>query len=581
MDFRDNPLDVNVLDRGGQVFNARAYGVKADARFQAPDGAWFTDPELTTPATDDTEALADILHKVGQQHGVLYLPGLAMVSDKIAPDHDGYVVRGAGPRSGFAASPLYDDDDEDVNFLFEVPFQRGEVEIANLSFRGIAGEPFDSIHGAPSSYAINTHHCWFYDLEGIYGGPDYSSSIECLFTDSHVYRCSGAWGASGSDYGWGCRASRIVAVDCTKDGVFHIQYGRDHMVDNCYIRFVNRGGPTTTAIRIGGNAGHMVRGNHIICVSPISIYSGIVAGPNLAGFAYGVPDGITISENHIDGPSYGIQGYSLTRSAIRGNRVRNVGEIGIVLSRATGTDPLSGHNRISDNEVTGAAAHTQGIVEIAGAADENDIIHNDLRTDGPRVVQDGASTRVRDNTGFSTSTYVADAVPWPVLFGGMRSGCSYASHVGMGMGTLATAANTAWAMPIMVPGTTTFNQMSVEVLTAAAGSSLRLGIYADDGASRPGALVLDAGTQASATTGSKLFPISTTLDAGLYWLVLAAEGGTPSVRGFISGIGYMLPQTLASHMIGLLGTQAAGALNATFAYSGSTSAAPRILIRVA
>ena len=44
---------------------------------------------------------------------------------------------------------------------------------------------------------------------------------------------------------------------------------------------------------------------------------------------------------------------------------------------------------------------------------------------------------------------------------------------------------------------------------------------------------------------------------GEHWLVLAAEGGTPSVRGFISGIGYMLPQTLTSHMIGLLGTQAA------------------------
>ena len=57
------------------------------------------------------------------------------------------------------------------------------------------------------------------------------------------------------------------------------------------------------------------------------------------------------------------------------------------------------------------------------------------------------------------------------------------------------AADTIYAVPLIVPRDTTFDRIAVEVTTAAAaGKDARLGIYTDDGAGYPGSPVLDAGT---------------------------------------------------------------------------------------
>jgi hypothetical protein len=88
------------------------------------------------------------------------------------------------------------------------------------------------------------------------------------------------------------------------------------------------------------------------------------------------------------------------------------------------------------------------------------------------------------------------------------------------------AANTMYAASIMVDRTCTINQLSTYVTTAgSAGDVVRLGIY-NDLNGKPGTRVLDGGTASTVTTGAWAdVSVSQILEAGIYWLVLARQGG--------------------------------------------------------
>lgn len=108
-------------------------------------------------------------------------------------------------------------------------------------------------------------------------------------------------------------------------------------------------------------------------------------------------------------------------------------------------------------------------------------------------------------------------------------------------GSVATATRpdqVATASPLLVQKTATFDRIAVEVTTVgAAGSTISLGIYNDNGGT-PGALNTDAGTVAGdGTTGVKTITISVTLTPGLYWLSARTNtGGTaPTCRAYTSG----------------------------------------------
>lgn len=84
--------------------------------------------------------------------------------------------------------------------------------------------------------------------------------------------------------------------------------------------------------------------------------------------------------------------------------------------------------------------------------------------------------------------------------------------------------NIAWAATFVCSERTTWTKIGTTVGTAIASSVLRFGIYKDN-AGVPGALILDAGTVSSATTGAKEVTISQSLDPGIYWLAVAMQGG--------------------------------------------------------
>jgi hypothetical protein len=97
----------------------------------------------------------------------------------------------------------------------------------------------------------------------------------------------------------------------------------------------------------------------------------------------------------------------------------------------------------------------------------------------------------------------------------------------------------AWMtfVPVILAKGATFDRMAVEFNgVAAAGSLIRLGIYAEDATpGRPGALILDAGTIAGdVSAGEKTIVINQALPAGVSWLAAAVQGGvtSPASDGF-------------------------------------------------
>lgn len=79
-------------------------------------------------------------------------------------------------------------------------------------------------------------------------------------------------------------------------------------------------------------------------------------------------------------------------------------------------------------------------------------------------------------------------------------------------------------MLIYVPITTTYDRIGIQVNTAVAASLVRLGIYHPHAnGDRPGALLTDFGTVATATNGIKEITISQELTPGFYFLSLVRD----------------------------------------------------------
>jgi hypothetical protein len=120
-----------------------------------------------------------------------------------------------------------------------------------------------------------------------------------------------------------------------------------------------------------------------------------------------------------------------------------------------------------------------------------------------------------------------DQAVWPIALP-VVTGQYYTSQ---GIVSVTTAANpgngTARYVPFWVPKTATFDRISIRTVTTpgSAGAVIRLGIYNDNGAGKPGSLLLDAGTiDATAAVGLQEITINQSLTAGLYWLVAVPQG---------------------------------------------------------
>lgn len=122
-----------------------------------------------------------------------------------------------------------------------------------------------------------------------------------------------------------------------------------------------------------------------------------------------------------------------------------------------------------------------------------------------------------------------------------RSGTWFSSPAfAAGLGTYVVPLGSVTYTPLVLNRAATIDQIAVNVGTASAGSSIRIGCYAPKADMSPGPLITDWGTINTAVVG--VAPIITlspvlNLPAGVYWTGVAAPatGATPRITSANSG----------------------------------------------
>lgn len=122
------------------------------------------------------------------------------------------------------------------------------------------------------------------------------------------------------------------------------------------------------------------------------------------------------------------------------------------------------------------------------------------------------------------------------------SGQSYSSpHTGRS--TALPAINKGGAIPFLAARSAVWTSMGVEVTGAAgAGGLCRLGVYVDNGAGYPGALLATPGVVPTTAGGSQTvsFPSRLTLAPGLYWLGFQIEVSSSTLRSVTGSVAGLL-----------------------------------------
>lgn len=121
--------------------------------------------------------------------------------------------------------------------------------------------------------------------------------------------------------------------------------------------------------------------------------------------------------------------------------------------------------------------------------------------------------------------------------------------------------------------------VAINVITA--GNAYRIGVYADDGTGRPGALVIDLGQVSVSSTGVKMIAQGFTLPRGLWWIGGAAQSSSSVGLTCYNGaalrpVTWSDFATLAGGSNGYTMGGVSGVLPTVFAPSGVTSSAPLV-----
>lgn len=181
----------------------------------------------------------------------------------------------------------------------------------------------------------------------------------------------------------------------------------------------------------------------------------------------------------------------------------------------------------------------------------------------------------------------ASATPIPNLPSGwwLATGISYTTNA-------ALTINNLYAVPIYIPRAGTLTAVGAEFTVASTEATtpvMRLGVFADDGAGRPGALLADAGTfsVASGTTpGQVSLTTSISVTPGWYWVSAVVQGASstpPTVRTNSTGVTVGVP-SMASNTstakTAMYVTGVTGSLGASYAGWTPTNNTPKLMIQI-
>jgi len=235
----------------------------------------------------------------------------------------------------------------------------------------------------------------------------------------------------------------------------------------------------------------------------------------------------------------------------------------------------SGHLHQKDDAGTVTDLTAPGALTIPSQA------HGDLLFRGSAAwarLAAGTKGQVLTTQGSAADPTFAD-IPLQLPFVSSRYYAGITTALGAAYGL---TANRLYAAPFLVHRQTAFDRIAVNVATADAGKSVRLGIY-DDSSGLPGALKLDAGAVSVGATGEAFITISQTLPPAWYWLALASESGVAqidsslapaAVQFGLTAVGDAPPTHLfKTHTFGALPNPFGGSL------TYSTTRSPRLLLR--
>ncbi len=254
---------------------------------------------------------------------------------------------------------------------------------------------------------------------------------------------------------------------------------------------------------------------------------------------------------------------------------------------AEGTAAVAHASGATVRHVLTAGALTPGLIRSGGAAGQ--VLIKATAADYDVAWGAGVPSGTEDQALRYNAAGAAVAVtpPWG---GGAWFRRGFFHH---GLWGIASYANTALSLdqlathPFVVPARTAFDRIGISVGTAAAaGGTLRFGIYATGAAGVPGALVHETTTIDSTTTGAKelALPAGFALNAGLYWLAVVAQGAACSVSTHNTILPFYGNNSTAQASVTNDRSYPAdngvtGALPATFTVDGSTIVMPAVMLR--
>ncbi len=257
------------------------------------------------------------------------------------------------------------------------------------------------------------------------------------------------------------------------------------------------------------------------------------ASVNGGGIVTSVAD-VSITGNFIIGPGYatsrGIRlGNHLGRTSITGNTLKNWTH-GIDFIP---TSVIQDYVTITGNNFSGCTINiNDGHIGSGSLGSHIKVVGNTPEADYSDFAGTVAFTNPTGSAGGDLGgSYPNPSVNAPTIK--LLSGYYYSSLGAAG--SAAVVQNTLTLSPFVVPTSTAFDRIGVNVATGAGSTTVRLGVYADSNGI-PGALVFDAGTIDSSGTGIKTLTISQTLAAGRYWLAAVAQGGSPTLNT-LTGVG--------------------------------------------
>lgn len=131
--------------------------------------------------------------------------------------------------------------------------------------------------------------------------------------------------------------------------------------------------------------------------------------------------------------------------------------------------------------------------------------------------------------GYTAARFTAlGAFVKPVVNLGLPNGPIVGGIEATGSGSL----NRLELWPVPVPWPASVNQLGINITTAEASATPRLGLYAPGADGRPGALIVDGGTVDASTTGQKIVTLGAAaeLTDGLVYFAIAWQGAATALR---------------------------------------------------